>query len=151
LRNIINDPISGSLQILTKSLDCSIYIELNIYGYTTLVKDLCIPCHYPNSVDNSAENSSTTEYSHLEKYDNGKLMSINSTRDVNLENGQHSLCWKKRWSDYEYYGSASNEITCNKVICWQQPIQISVLFQLEVMYLNNKQVIGSKNCLLLLL
>ena len=34
---------------------------------------MCITCYYPNRVYNSTENSSTTENSHLEKYDNGKV------------------------------------------------------------------------------
>ena len=42
------------------------------------------------NINGSAENSSTTENSHLEKYDDGKLMTTNSARNVNI--GQHRIC-----------------------------------------------------------
>jgi hypothetical protein len=47
---------------------------------------------YANCINASAENSSTTENNNLEKYDNVKLITTNSARDVNINNGQHDIC-----------------------------------------------------------
>ena len=44
------------------------------------------------NINASAENSSTTENNNLEKCDNVKLITTNSARDVNINNGQHDIC-----------------------------------------------------------
>jgi hypothetical protein len=44
------------------------------------------------NINASAENSSTTENSNLEKYDSVKLITTNSARDVSINDGQHDIC-----------------------------------------------------------